>query len=116
MEHQSHVIKEKSAKKRKLSCSASVTKEEEEQNANHKLSATPYLTLNPLLSKEQISDLKWEKIKRKNLDLDYVQLFPKIVANSVLQTLEEQVEYFTGDLARVRVFGKWHDLPRKQVW
>lgn len=29
--------------------------------------------------------------------------------------LENEVKYFTGDLAKVRVFGKWHDLPRQQV-
>lgn len=105
---------EKSAKKRKLSCTAHVPKKEE-LNAELKKSPSPCSTLNRVLSQVEISDLKWEKIKRENLDLDYVVLLPKSVADSLLESLEEQVEYFTGDLAKVRVFGKWHDLPRKQV-
>lgn len=115
MEHQPPLFKEKSAKKKKLSCTASVPREEEEQNVEPKLPSSPGPTLNPVLSKAQISDLKWKKIKKENLDLDYVVLLPRLTATALLQALEEQVEYFTGDLARVRVFGKWHNLPRKQA-
>lgn len=113
-ECQSPLRKKKSPKKRRLSCAPHVPREREE-NVEPKLPPSPHPTLNSMLSQVQISDLKWEKIKRINLDLDYTLLLPKLAATYLLQTLEEQVEYFTGDLARVKVFGKWHDLPRKQV-
>lgn len=113
MEHVSPLLKKKSAKKRKLLCAA--PNEEEEQNAEPKIPPSYCAALSSVLSQVQIADLKWEKIKRENLDLDYVLLLPKLVASSLLQSLEEEVEYFTGDLARLRVFGKWHNLPRKQV-
>ena len=29
--------------------------------------------------------------------------------------LEEEVEYLTGDLAKVKVFGKVYNIPRKQA-
>lgn len=115
MEHQPPPLTEKAVKKRKLSCTSTLPGEEEEQNGEPKLPHSSSPTLNPLLSKVKISDLNWKKIKKENLDLDYVVLFPRPVATALLQALEEQVEYFTGDLARVKVFGKWHNLPRKQV-
>ncbi|XP_064488802.1 DNA oxidative demethylase ALKBH2-like [Ornithodoros turicata] len=54
-------------------------------------------------------------IRKENLNLQYTKLFEKRVADSVFQKLESQVEYFTGDLLRDKVFGKWHRIPRKQV-
>ncbi|XP_068204394.1 DNA oxidative demethylase ALKBH2-like [Palaemon carinicauda] len=60
------------------------------------------------------SSLKWRKIKRDNLDLDYAILFTRSMADRLFDMLEEEVEYFSGDLAKVRVFGKWMNIPRKQ--
>lgn len=109
---------EKPVKRRKLSETVSPP-EEETWNAALESKQPPIYIPSPclsmLLSQVQRSDLRWNKIKRDNLDLDYTVLFSKAVASSLLQALEEQVEYFTGDLARVRVFGKWHNLPRKQA-
>lgn len=61
------------------------------------------------------SNLKWRKIKKNNLDLDYTILFPREVADALVQVLENEIDYFTGALAKIKVFGKWHDIPRKQV-
>ena len=104
------------AKRSRLSGVVHPQGEEGEHGTLHtKPPASSSPTLSLMLSQVQIADLHWDKIKEKDLDLDYAILFPKAVANSLLQALEEQVEYFTGDLARVRVFGRWHNLPRKQV-
>ncbi|XP_042863596.1 DNA oxidative demethylase ALKBH2-like isoform X1 [Penaeus japonicus] len=61
------------------------------------------------------SSLNWQTIKRDNLDLQYTILFKNSVGQSLIKIFEEEFEYFTGDLARVKVFGKWCDIPRKQV-
>jgi hypothetical protein len=43
-----------------------------------------------------------------------VQLFPKAECQNLFTRLEEEVVYFTGQLATVKVFGKIHNVPRKQ--
>ncbi|XP_056677587.1 DNA oxidative demethylase ALKBH2 [Monodelphis domestica] len=57
----------------------------------------------------------WQKIQAESLDCDYTVLFSREEADSLLQTLEKEVEYFEGDLSRVHVYGKWHRIPRKQA-
>lgn len=59
--------------------------------------------------------IKFQQIKSENLLLEYSTLFQPLVCAELLAALEQELEYFTGDLARVRVFGKWHNIPRKQV-
>lgn len=56
-----------------------------------------------------------KKIHGENLDCDYMRLYSKNQADDLFQRCEESLEYFTGDLARIKVYGKWHDIPRKQV-
>lgn len=58
---------------------------------------------------------KWRKITSENLDLSYTILFSKRSADILFERLENEVEYFSGDLLKVQVFGKWHQIPRKQV-
>lgn len=60
--------------------------------------------------------LKWQKISAEDLDLDYTVLLPRSVASQLLKRLESELEYFHGDLARVHVYGKWHAIPRQQVY
>ncbi|KAB1255553.1 DNA oxidative demethylase ALKBH2 [Camelus dromedarius] len=57
----------------------------------------------------------WRHIRAEGLDCDYTVLFGKEEADEIFQELEKEVEYFTGALARVQVFGKWHNVPRKQA-
>ncbi|KAM6166208.1 DNA oxidative demethylase ALKBH2 isoform 1-T2 [Erethizon dorsatum] len=57
----------------------------------------------------------WRHIQAEGLDCDYTVLFGKAEADEIFQDLEKEVEYFTGALARVLVFGKWHNVPRKQA-
>ncbi|XP_012869789.1 PREDICTED: alpha-ketoglutarate-dependent dioxygenase alkB homolog 2 isoform X1 [Dipodomys ordii] len=59
--------------------------------------------------------LSWRQIRGEGLNCDYTILFGKAEADKIFRELEQDVEYFTGALARVQVFGKWHDVPRKQA-
>ncbi|XP_054290214.1 DNA oxidative demethylase ALKBH2-like [Macrosteles quadrilineatus] len=71
------------------------------------------LGMEPPKKKQKLS---WNKIKKEGLDLDYNQRFlTKHEADDLLEWFEKNVEYFSGDLAQVKVFGKWHKIPRKQV-
>ncbi|KAB0370440.1 hypothetical protein FD755_018402 [Muntiacus reevesi] len=62
-----------------------------------------------------LAGLSWRHIRAEGLDCDYTVLFGKAEADEIFQELEKEVEYFTGALARVQVFGKWHSVPRKQA-
>lgn len=66
-------------------------------------------------SLEVVKPLKWGEIRGDNLNLDYCLLFPKPQADRLLTECEKLLSYNQGQLARVNIFGKWHDIPRKQV-
>uniref|UniRef100_A0A3P8U6V0 DNA oxidative demethylase ALKBH2 n=1 Tax=Amphiprion percula TaxID=161767 RepID=A0A3P8U6V0_AMPPE len=57
----------------------------------------------------------WRKIEADRLDCDYALLFSKQEADQLFKQLEEEVVYSTGEAAKVQVFGKVHDIPRKQA-
>ncbi|XP_075686588.1 DNA oxidative demethylase ALKBH2 [Rhinoderma darwinii] len=57
----------------------------------------------------------WKRIHAENLSCDYTSLFNKAEANEIFLQLEKNIVYFTGDMSKVQVYGKWHNLPRKQV-
>ncbi|KAM4710040.1 DNA oxidative demethylase ALKBH2 isoform 1-T2 [Discoglossus pictus] len=57
----------------------------------------------------------WKKIQAQSLDCDYTALFSKIESDELFQQLEKEIQYFSGDQSRVQVYGKWHNIPRKQV-
>ncbi|XP_071959810.1 uncharacterized protein [Antedon mediterranea] len=59
--------------------------------------------------------LSVQKITGENLDCDYLQLLGKETADTLFKKCEEEIDYFTGDLAKVKVYGKWFNIPRKQV-
>ncbi|XP_030755480.1 DNA oxidative demethylase ALKBH2-like [Sitophilus oryzae] len=63
----------------------------------------------------QKEKLKWMKLTGEMLDVDYTVLFPKPLSETLMDRLEQIVEYYTGDLTKVKVFGKWHQIPRQQV-
>ncbi|XP_063769328.1 DNA oxidative demethylase ALKBH2 [Pseudophryne corroboree] len=65
----------------------------------------------PLLEQSYV----WRRIRADNLSCDYTSLFNKTEANEILQQLEREIVYFSGDMSKVQVFGKWHNVPRKQV-
>ncbi|KAM9330810.1 DNA oxidative demethylase ALKBH2 [Gastrophryne carolinensis] len=57
----------------------------------------------------------WKRIRADNLCCDYTILFSRLEANEIFQQLEREIEYFSENLSKVHVFGKWHRVPRKQV-
>ncbi|XP_023225541.1 DNA oxidative demethylase ALKBH2-like [Centruroides sculpturatus] len=63
----------------------------------------------------EINSLKWKKIENINLNLSYTILFTKKQADNIFGQLEKDIKYFSNDLLKVKVFGKWHEIPRKQV-
>ncbi|XP_028851734.1 DNA oxidative demethylase ALKBH2 [Denticeps clupeoides] len=59
--------------------------------------------------------IPWRKIEADGLDCDYGLLFSREEADGLYSSLEQEVEYFSGDQAKVRVFGKLHSVPRQQA-
>jgi len=57
----------------------------------------------------------FQKIQSDNLDCDYGLIYTGKEAQDYLAKCEQEMTYFTGQLSKVFVFGKWHDIPRKQV-
>lgn len=57
----------------------------------------------------------WRKVSAEGLDVDYARLLAPALADAVLRELEGSLCYFTGELAQVRVYGRWHPIPRQQV-
>ncbi|KAJ8971818.1 hypothetical protein NQ317_002935 [Molorchus minor] len=74
-----------------------------------------------------------KKVSSENLDVEYTVLLPAAVADELMAQLQQSVEYYEGDLTKVlrillfvlvnyegvirsvKVFGKWHEIPRQQV-
>ncbi|XP_029999782.1 DNA oxidative demethylase ALKBH2 [Sphaeramia orbicularis] len=59
--------------------------------------------------------IPWQKIEAEGLDCDYALLFSKEEADRLFRQLEEEVVYSTGQEAKVQVFGKVYNIPRKQA-
>lgn len=64
---------------------------------------------------EFANPVPWQKIESEGLDCDYALLFPKEEADILFRKLEKEVVYATGEEAQVHVFGKAHNIPRKQA-
>ncbi|XP_072164440.1 LOW QUALITY PROTEIN: DNA oxidative demethylase ALKBH2-like [Diadema setosum] len=64
-----------------------------------------------------MKSLKKRKILGENLNCDYMKVYEVVrnEADDLLKQCEDRLDYFTGDLARIQVYGKWHDIRRKQV-
>ncbi|KAL3270108.1 hypothetical protein HHI36_009166 [Cryptolaemus montrouzieri] len=60
------------------------------------------------------NNLEKKKIIREGLNLDYMILLNRTLANELFNQLRASVEYYDGELTKVRVFGKWHKIPRQQ--
>ena len=60
-------------------------------------------------------EVKWREIRNEHLVCDYCQLFRRKDADVVLNKCEEYLTYNTGELSQVKIFGRWHNIPRKQV-
>ncbi|CAL1531943.1 unnamed protein product [Lymnaea stagnalis] len=54
-------------------------------------------------------------ITSENLNLEYTKFYRENEATSLLLLCERDITYNVGDLAKIQMFGKWIDIPRKQV-
>ena len=59
--------------------------------------------------------IRWREIRGENLNCDYCRFLSKSKADDLLRECEDTLTYNTGDLAKVHIYGKWLDIPRKQV-
>nr|XP_056715162.1 DNA oxidative demethylase ALKBH2 [Euleptes europaea] len=57
----------------------------------------------------------WREIRAEGLNCHYTILFSRTEADRLFQELEKEIEYFEGEFTKLQVFGKWHNIPRKQV-
>ncbi|CAG4906807.1 unnamed protein product [Colias eurytheme] len=67
------------------------------------------------LQELNLDNISWKSIKDVGLDLDYAVAIPKANASAILEELENSLDYFKGDLSKIKVFGKIYPLPRQQV-
>ena len=57
---------------------------------------------------------EWTEVNRDNLNISYAVVLSKASCQKMFDKLEEEIEYFQGELAMVKVFGKCHPIPRQQ--
>ena len=57
---------------------------------------------------------KWTEVTRDNLNISYAVVLNNVSCQKMFDNLEEEIEYFQGELAMVKVFGKCHPIPRQQ--
>ena len=67
------------------------------------------------LNRRKATDVGLNKLTAEKLDCDYGLIYSREEAEKLLKLCEDEISYFTGQLSKVFVFGKWHDIPRKQV-
>ena len=60
-------------------------------------------------------NIVWKTIQRDQLQLRYSVVFPLATCNTFLSNLEKEVSYLSGDMSKVKIFGKWHNIPRKHA-
>lgn len=61
------------------------------------------------------SSPKWIHVVRNDLSLSMKTIFTKAVCRDIVLSLEEEIEYISDDLSKVKVFGKVYSIPRKQA-
>ncbi|GFS57916.1 DNA oxidative demethylase ALKBH2 [Nephila pilipes] len=60
-------------------------------------------------------NFEWKIITDVDLNLKYARIFSNTTSKCILNRLENEVEYFSGELTRICVYGKRYEIPRKQV-
>ena len=55
---------------------------------------------------KEITAVKWTHVNKNNLNISYGLILSPERSAAMFAQLESELEYLTGDLARVRVFGK----------
>nr|XP_033812720.1 DNA oxidative demethylase ALKBH2 isoform X2 [Geotrypetes seraphini]XP_033812721.1 DNA oxidative demethylase ALKBH2 isoform X2 [Geotrypetes seraphini] len=86
----------------------------EEKHTNKKFKSNTCIK-GVILQAKRDKNFTWKKISAEGLDCDYTLLFNKTEADKIFCDLEKEITYFSGDSTKVQVYGKWHNIPRKQV-
>ncbi len=64
----------------------------------------------------ETKDLKnYRRVIAENLNVEIATLFDKSLAYEIQKGLDDVVEYYDENSLKVKVFGKWHPIPRKMV-
>lgn len=73
-------------------------------------------TLYEKLTNNKLQLSQWQKINGENLNLDYCQKFlTQDEGIELMEYMENNVQYLHGKLSQVKVFGRYHPIPRQQV-
>ena len=64
---------------------------------------------------DEIKKIVWNTIYRDNLQIRHAVIFSTNVCDKYLNNLEKEITFLTGDMTKVKVFGKWHNIPRKHA-
>lgn len=64
---------------------------------------------------EERNKLAWTEICRDDLNIRYRVVLGPEECDQVFLQLEQEVEYLTGELAQVKVYGKVHPIPRQHA-
>ena len=56
----------------------------------------------------------WTEVSIDNLNISYAVVLNNVECQKMFDDLEKEIEYFQGELAMVKVFGKSHPIPRQQ--
>ncbi|GLV46209.1 nimA-like kinase [Carabus blaptoides fortunei] len=59
--------------------------------------------------------VSWQKTTAEDLDIDYTILLREELATFLFEILEETIEYENPENTKVKIFGKWFNIPRQQV-
>ena len=57
---------------------------------------------------------RWTHVQRNNLNISFAVVLEELSCEKLFDNLESEIEYFKGELATVKVFGKYHPIPRQQ--
>lgn len=49
-----------------------------------------------------VDEVTWTSIKHDGLDIEYSTPIPRIIASAIMKELEQTLQYFTGDLAKIK--------------
>lgn len=61
-----------------------------------------------------VESVEWQRISGDHLNIRFAVILPTPLCTYYFENLEKEITYLTGEFSKVQVFGKWHDIPRKQ--
>ena len=59
-------------------------------------------------------ETSWTHINENDLNISYAVILSSEECKDIFIKLEDEIEYYSGSLAQVKIFGKTHPIPRQQ--